>query len=320
MSKSDDASVSDSSHDSKEGDNDKSSSNTETSDEENKKALSRINMDSSDSVTPPPPKLTPVRKRGRPPGSLNKPKNLGLPLLHNVLKQRGRGVGRPRGVGRGRALKRGSGRGIISGRGTTKTSSLLKNIGRGISRSPTKRLTPRGRGGIRGRAPRNPILNKMKMHRRPGRPRKIINSGQGQESNTHKSTSSPTKDIKSIKYFSHLKSDKSSSEMDHEHWDGMGPLQGVSILEREPDSMDEDFDDDDDDDDDNDFYNNGGSDNVFDRPVDLRNYWIPPSNVKSLMDKVCITDVTTDSGTITFRECPSNSGFFTCKTENGKGS
>lgn len=308
-SKSDDSSVSSSSRRSKQDDVDKSSTNADTSDEEGKAALERINNDSSDSVTPPPPKLTPVRKRGRPPGSLNKPKNLALPHLHNVLKQRGKSVGRPRGVGRGRALKRGVGRGMMGTRGTSKASNLLKNVGRGITRSPAKRLTSRGRGGMRGRGPRNPILNKIKIKGRPGRPKKISTSGQSSESNTQKSSSSPTKDIKSMKYFSHIKSDKSSSEMGHDKWDTLGPLQGVSILEHEPDSMDEDFHDDDE------FFNNGESDNVFERPVDLRSYWIPPSNVKSLMDKVCITDVTTDSGTITFRECPSNSGFF--KTENG---
>ena len=276
--------------------------------------MNRINNDSSDSVTPPPPKLTPVKtvkKRGRPPGSPNKQKSLKLPHLHNVLKQKGKGVGRPRGVGRGKALKRGVGRGVVSSRGTSKTAGLLKNLGRGMTRSPAKKLTARGgRGALRGRTSSSPLLTKIKIKGRPpGRPRKINPLGHhSSESNTQKSIISPTKDIKSMKFFSHLKSDKSSSDMDNDNWDRMGSLQGVSILEHEPDSMDEDFEDD--------FYNNGESDNVFERPVDLRNYWSPPSNVKSLMDKVCITDVTTDSGTITFRECPSNTGFF--KKENGE--
>lgn len=309
QSKSDDDSMSDSSQESKSAVNDKSSVNSDSSDEESKKAMDRINNDSSDSVTPPPPKLTPVKKRGRPPGSLNKPKHLLLPHLHS-LKQRGRGaVGRPRGIGRGRSLKRGFGRGLSPGRGSSKAASLLKTIGRGISsRSPGKVL--RGRGGVRGRGMRGSALNKIRMKsgRPPGRPRKVDKNNQSNEKNTPKSINSP-KDLKSMKFFSHLKMDKSSPDNDRK-WDSMGALEGVSILEHEPDSLDEEYDDDEDDD----FYN-GDSDSLMERSVDLRNYWIPPTNVKSLLDQVCITDVTTNSGTITFRECTSDSGFF--NTANG---
>lgn len=303
LSKSDDESMSDTSQESKSAVNDKSSVNSDSSDEESKKAMDRINNESSDSVTPPPPKLTPVKKRGRPPGSLNKPKHMLLPHLHS-LKQKGRGaVGRPRGVGRGRSLKRGFGRGLSQGRGSSKAASLLKTIGRGLSRSPAKVI--RGRGGVRGRGMRGSALNKIRMKtgRPPGRPKKTDKNNQPNEKNTSKSINSP-KDLKSMKFFSNLKVEKSSPDSDRK-WDSMGSLEGVSILEHEPDSMDDDYDDEDDDED---FYN-GDSDSLMERPVDLRNYWIPPTNVKSLLDQVCITDVTTNSGTITFRET-SDSGFF----------
>lgn len=308
QSKSDDDSMSDSSNDSKSANHDKSSNSSDSSDDENQKVADRINNESSDSVTPPPPKLTPVRKRGRPPGSLNKPKNLVLPHLHS-MKQRGKGsVGRPRGIGRGRSLKRGFGRGIAQGRGSGKASSLLKTIGKGMNRSPGKVL--RGRGGVRGRGMRGSAMNKIKLKpgRSPGRPRKVDKNNASIEKNTPKSLNSP-KDLKSMKFFSRLKGEKSNSENDRK-WENMASLEGVSILEREPDSMDDDYPEDDDED-----YYNGDSDSLFERRVDLRNYWSPPQNVKSLLDQVCITDVTTNSGTITFRECNSDSGFF--NPENG---
>ncbi|XP_052791033.1 E3 SUMO-protein ligase CBX4-like [Mya arenaria] len=315
-SKSDD-SLSDSSRELKtEG---KSSIEGDTTDEEpqdHKKSRDHVATDSSSgSATPPPPKLTPVRKRGRPPGSLNKPKNF-IPHLHNVIKQRGK-VGRPKGVGRGRPFKRGIGRGLM-GRGSTaaKAASLLKNIGRGISKSPSKSLS-RGRGsGLRGRGMHSSVLNKIKMKsgKSPGRPKKSSSDSQSANGNTQKTISSPTKDFKSMKFFSsQSKNDKSNSVSDHRTWENLGSLQGVSILEHEPDSMDDDYEEDDYG---TDNYANGESDSYLEKSVDVRNYWKPPSNAKSLMDKVCITDVTTHSGeTITFRECPSNTGFF--KTENG---
>lgn len=303
QSKSDNDSMSDSSDDSNSSDNDKTSDSSETSDDERKKTGDRLQHESGDSVTPPPPKLTPVKKRGRPPGSLNKPKHFMLPHLHS-MKQRGKGtVGRPRGIGRGRSLKRGFGRGLSQGRGSAKAAGLLKTIGRGLSHSPGKVL--RGRGNIRGRGMRGSSLSRIRMKsgRPPGRPRKTERDSQQSEKNTQKSINSP-KDIKSSKFFSHLK-DKSITDSERK-WENVGSLEGVSILEREPDSMDEDYDEDDGDED----YFNGDSDGLMAGPVDLRNYWIPPSNVKSLLDKVCITDVTTNSGTITFRECNSEPGFF----------
>lgn len=311
QSKSDDDSMSDTSQESKSPVNDRSSSHSDSSDEESKKDMDRINNDSSGSVTPPPPKLTPVRKRGRPPGSLNKPKHLILPHLHSMKQRGGKGaVGRPRGMGRGRNVKRGFGRGLSQSRGSSKSASLLKTIGRGLNRSPGKIL--KNRGGVRGRGMRGTSLNKIKMKtgRPPGRPRKAEKTSSSTDKNTPKSINSP-KDLKSMKFFSHLKAEKSSPENDRK-WNNMGSLEGVSILEHEPDSMDDDYGEDDDDEDD---YDNGDSDSLMDRPIDYRNYWIPPSNVKSLLDQVCITDVTTNSGTITFRECTSESGFF--NKENG---
>lgn len=301
--------MSDTSHESKAAVNDKSSANCDTTDEESKKAMDRINNESSDSVTPPPPKLTPIRRRGRPPGSLNKPKHLALPHLHS-MKQRGRGaVGRPRGIGRGQSVKRGFGRGMSQGRGTSKAVSLLKTIGRGLNRSPGKVVRGRGGAGDRGRGIRGSAMNKMRMKpgRSPGRPKKLDKTAQSNDKNTPKSMNSP-KDIKSMKFFSHLKVDKSSAENDRK-WENMGSLEGVSILEHEPDTLGDEYDFDEED-----FYN-GDSDSLMERPVDVRNYWMPPNNIKSLLDQVCITDVTTNSGTITFRECTSESGFFSA--ENG---
>ena len=46
------------------------------------------------------------------------------------------------------------------------------------------------------------------------------------------------------------------------------------------------------------------------RHDDDKEYWSPPSNIKSIMDQVMITDVTTDQCTITIRESSSYDGFF----------
>lgn len=48
----------------------------------------------------------------------------------------------------------------------------------------------------------------------------------------------------------------------------------------------------------------------FSQPVEQRDYWRPPSDVKTLLDHVMVTDVTTTGGTITVRESASNTGFF----------
>ena len=279
--------------------------NSEKDRHNRKKSLDHMSTDSSDSASPPPPKLTPVRKRGRPPGSLNKPKNF-IPHLHSVLQQRGK-VGRPKGtIGRGRSFKRGLGRGLM-GRGSTKTSSLLKNIGHSLSKSSSKSLV-RGRGSLRGRG--SSVLNKIKIKsgRSPGRPPKKSSSDLPTVgNNTHKPSSSPSKDInKSMKFFPHNKNDKSNSVNEHHKWDSVGSLHGVSILEHEPDSLDEYGDDDYV----TDCYTNGDVGTGSESAVDPRNYWIPPSSSRTLMDKVCITDVTTKAGeTITFREFSPNSGF-----------
>ncbi|KAH3870042.1 E3 SUMO-protein ligase CBX4-like [Dreissena polymorpha] len=307
-------SMSDTSQELKDADNSSGSTTDERDDNDrsNKKSTSQRNEDSSESDSPPPPKLMPVRKRGRPRGSLNKVKKFHLPHLHNaMMKQKGK-VGRPRTVGRGRPpFKRGLARGVITSGKSPKSSSYLKTIGRGLSRTPVKMLS-RGRGNIRGRGPRDSILNKIKMKsgRAPGRPKKEMADSHSKDGNTQKSSCSPGKDIKS-KFFTHMKSEKSNSSAANHKWDSMGSLHGVSILEHEPDSMDDEASEDADD-----AFSGDERDTFLERPIDLRNYWYPPPNNKDLMDKVCITDVTTDSGsTITFREGPSYSGFFT--SENG---
>ena len=292
LSKTDD-SMSETSQESKSADLEKSSNNSD-SESDNDKATEKINRDSSDSVTPPPPKLTPVKRRGRPPGSPNK-KNLHLPQLQNVMKQRGRGVGRPRGSGRG--MKKGIGRGVGRGKGANKPGNLLKNMAKSLS---PRRVVSRGRGGMRGRGMKQSSLMKIKMKtNKLGRPRKI---------QPEQFSSPPQNTPKSVKSQIESKTGKLSNMKTNYDYDkkreSTGSLEGVSILEHEPESMndlDDDFD--------NDY--NGDSDSIIEKPVDLRNYWIPSDNVKSLLDQVYITDVTTTSGaTITFRECPTESGFF----------
>lgn len=48
---------------------------------------------------------------------------------------------------------------------------------------------------------------------------------------------------------------------------------------------------------------------VFPGGSELRAFWRPPEGSKAMYDNVLITDVTTDSGTITVRECLSDGGF-----------
>lgn len=52
------------------------------------------------------------------------------------------------------------------------------------------------------------------------------------------------------------------------------------------------------------------------RPVEVKNYWTPPSNIKSVLDQVKITDVTTDDATITIREASMEDGFFKNRDES----
>ena len=48
------------------------------------------------------------------------------------------------------------------------------------------------------------------------------------------------------------------------------------------------------------------------RPADV---WLPPPGVRSLMDKVSITDVTANTLTVTVRECTTGEGFFRRATD-----
>ena len=255
-------------------------------------------FDHSNSPTPPPPVLTPIRRRGRPPGrppGSGRGRGSGLPHLQGV-GPKPRGAKRGRGSGRG--VLRGIRRGLSGGPNKTRGVGLMRGLGRGLVRSPMRGLG-RGRGGVRGRGMRPASLLKVKVKtdRPVGRPKKIPQESplkSSKKPSTHKSDSkSPHKrnifDFKTEKSKSEERKKGSSSSM-----------QGVSILEHEPDLMDdEDFDFDDIDD-----------DNFMEHHVDPRNYWCPPANVKTLLDQVCITDVTTPSGTITFRECSSETGFF----------
>ena len=292
-----DDSMSDSSPDSKSAENDKSSDN-EDSDVNNDIKVKKY--DSSDSTTPPPPVLTPIRKRGRPPG---RPPGSGRGR-GSVLRHIQGAVRKPRGAKRGRG---GSGRGILRGirkglaRGHSKTRGvgLMRGLGRGLVKSPVRGLG-RGRGGGRGRGirPTSLLKVKMKTERPVGRPKKIPHESSlkpSEKTNTHKSdTKSPQK-----RNIFDFKTEKSKLEIERKR-DSSSSMQGVSILEHEPDLMDdEDFDDDDID-----------EESFMEHHVDPRNYWCPPANVKTLLDQVCITDVTTSSGTITFRECSSETGFF----------
>lgn len=45
--------------------------------------------------------------------------------------------------------------------------------------------------------------------------------------------------------------------------------------------------------------------------AEKRHYWVPSPEAKELLDKVCITDVTSDLVTVTVKECTTDKGFFT---------
>lgn len=48
--------------------------------------------------------------------------------------------------------------------------------------------------------------------------------------------------------------------------------------------------------------------------ADCGSVWLPPLGVRSLLDKVCITDVTANTLTVTIRECTTDEGFFSLTT------
>ena len=297
-----DDSLSDTSAESKSGENDKSSVGGDSDIDHDKHGKK---YESGDSVTPPPPVLTPVKKRGRPPGRQpGRPPGPGRGR-GSVLRKIQGAVRKPRGGGRGRGnsprgLLRGIRKGLTRGHSKTRGVGLIRGMGKGFPKSPVRGLG-RGRGGVRGRGiirPAGMLKLKMKSDRPVGRPKKIPHDSAvkvSEKTNTQKSdTKSPQK--RSIFDF---KIERSKSEIEKKR-DSASSLLGVSILEHEPDLMDDDdFDD----------------DNFMEHHVDPRNYWCPPANVKTLLDQVCITDVTTSSGTITFRECTSETGFFKKKEQ-----
>ena len=215
-------------------------------------------------------------------------------------------VRKPRGAPRGsrgssRGLMRGMRKGLGSVHSKTRGIGLMRGFGRGFAKSPVRGIgRGRGRGGVRGRGirPASLLKVKVKSDRPVGRPKKIplldSNVKQTVKMNTHKTdTKSPHKHsifdfkVEKSKFGTERKRESSSS------------LLGVSILEHDPDFIeDEDFDD---------YFDDNG---FMEPQIDPRNYWCPPANAKTLLDQVCITDVTTSSGTITFRECSSETGFF----------
>ena len=295
--------MSDTSEETKRG-GDKTSDNNDSDDDNNDKNGRKY--DSSDSVTPPPPVLTPVRKRGRPVGRPpGRPPGPGRGR-GSVLRRIQGAVRKPRGATRGsrgtsRGLMRGMRKGLGSVHSKTRGIGLMRGFGRGFVKSPVRGIgRGRGRAGMRGRGMRPTSLLKVKTKsdRPVGRPKKIplIDSDEKKTNkmNTHKSdTKSPHKH--SIFDF---KVEKSKFGMERKH-ESSSSLLGVSILEHDPDyNEDDDFDD---------YFDDNG---FMEPQIDPRNYWRPPANAKSLLDKVCITDVTTSSGTITFRECSSDTGFF----------
>lgn len=50
--------------------------------------------------------------------------------------------------------------------------------------------------------------------------------------------------------------------------------------------------------------------------VEVKNYWTPSSSIKSVLDQVKITDVTTPEATITIREATTEDGFFKNRDES----
>jgi len=50
--------------------------------------------------------------------------------------------------------------------------------------------------------------------------------------------------------------------------------------------------------------------NLPERSAIVKNYWVPPERMKSIVDSIVITDVPSAEGTVTVRECSYNTGFF----------
>ncbi|XP_033739633.1 LOW QUALITY PROTEIN: chromobox protein homolog 8-like [Pecten maximus] len=207
------------------------------------------------------------------------------PQLIPIKRPRGRPRGRPPLSGRGgpptlrlnvgviRGRGRGRGRGS-PGRGRGRGRPPLGGRGRGIS---GRGRMSRGRGlgrGLRGvgrnTVIRKPNSNLLSLTNKP----KVKKIHEGQMK---------------IKDMEFPKSKKIETGMFLK--DRKDNLQGVSILEKES-------------------RHESGKSIHFSQPVEQRDYWRPPSDVKTMLDHVMVTDVTTTGGTITVRESSSNSGFF----------
>ncbi|XP_071129896.1 chromobox protein homolog 8-like isoform X1 [Mytilus edulis] len=52
------------------------------------------------------------------------------------------------------------------------------------------------------------------------------------------------------------------------------------------------------------------------KSMEIKNYWTPPTSIKSVLDQVKITDVTSADATITIREATSEDGFFKNRDES----
>ncbi|KAL3877101.1 hypothetical protein ACJMK2_034856 [Sinanodonta woodiana] len=231
----------------------------------------------SDTATPSPPVLTPIKRGpGRP------PKNTVSTNPHRPL---GRGRG---GRGISRVLQRGRGRGM---RGVTRGPG--KGMGRGF-RGIGRGMRGRGIRGSRGKRGSNLLRIKMSTPSGKGRPKKILikdKLSKGQERidlNTLQSSAQR-----------HLSGSENNDEESKRLSTGSSDSTSVSENGRngtENDSSDKET-------------------NVIEPTIDLRSYWCPPPEMKAVYDKVCITDVPLEAGTITIRECPIGTGFFNTLTK-----
>ena len=238
----------------------------------------------SEANSPPPPTLV-KRPRGRPRGRPPLHPRAGPPPLTLVGAIRS---GRPRGRARG---SRGRGRGRVgrpplSFRPVTLTRGGRRGrrpgSGRGLSRGLGRGL---GRGLVRGsglgrgtaiRKPNSSLLTGISIERK----------------STFKKIQLNEQNYKSSDQSADLDSSEASGS---ETKDNKDHLNGVTILERTSNGTEE------------------KSIHKFSKPMDMKDYWRPPTDVKFLLDNVMITDVTMDEGeglSITIRESTSDVGFF----------
>lgn len=204
------------------------------------------------------------------------------PILIPIKRPRGRPRGRPPLNSRAMrpptlsAVRRGghvtSERGRGRGRGGFSVSTRGRGRGRGRVGRPPRSFKTAGRGRDRGSS---------LAIRKP-----LLLSGIRKEKKFREKEN--LKDLKrTFPNLSQLKPSNSNFFKERKN-----SLQGINIVEKE--------------------LKNGTERFQFPKATEIKEYWSPPENVKTILDQVLITDVTMDGGsTITVKESVSNdSGFF----------